>query len=315
MVRRRHAPELMFGRASATPQPTHDLLDTGDVAEMVRRFYRDVAQDDLLGPMFNEVARVDWSEHLPKLTAFWCRALFGTQGYAGNPFRAHQLIHAQRAFTVAHFERWLELFYETVEMGWVGANRRRSRPSRPTSLACTANSWWANGRVSRSRARRIMTGETETSILEFVDRDYQYGFVSPLDINLSSPLVKLIFAGGTEDIQNGVDFFWEVRREKMEPEQVERVLAYWEAALGWARTQRTVNETLLSRLSRLAPYFSALDGRAKSLLLGVIGYVHSDYSTDQTIEQLDRLVDFKPRGNRRIARQDVRGEHAQFRSR
>jgi hypothetical protein len=24
----------------------------------------------LLGPMFNDVARVDWSEHLPKLTAF-----------------------------------------------------------------------------------------------------------------------------------------------------------------------------------------------------------------------------------------------------
>jgi hemoglobin len=115
----------MFAPPRTTPRPTHDLLDTGDVAEMVQRFYRDVAQDDLLGPMFNEVARVDWSEHLPKLTAFWCRALFGTQGYAGNPFRAHQLINAQRAFTVAHFERWLDLFYETVEMGWVGANAEK----------------------------------------------------------------------------------------------------------------------------------------------------------------------------------------------
>jgi hypothetical protein len=128
-------------------------------------------------------------------------------------------------------------------------------------------------------------------IVEWICLAYLWG-----DENLSSPLVKLIFAGGTEDIQNGVDFFWKVRREKMEPEQVERVLAYWEAALGWARAQRTVNETLLSRLSRLAPYFSALDGRAKSLLLGVIGYVHSDYSTDQTIEQLDRLVDSTPAG-------------------
>ena len=64
---------------------------------MVRRFYADVAQDDLLGPMFNEVARVDWSEHLPKLTAFWCRALLGQPGYSGNPFRAHTLVHAKRA--------------------------------------------------------------------------------------------------------------------------------------------------------------------------------------------------------------------------
>ncbi len=59
---------------------------------MVRRFYADVAMDDLLGPMFNDVARVDWSVHLPKLTAFWCRALLDQQGYAGNPFRAHARI-------------------------------------------------------------------------------------------------------------------------------------------------------------------------------------------------------------------------------
>src|SRR6476619_5975753 len=91
----------------AQTPPPRDLGDRDDVAEMVRRFYRDVAQDDLLGPMFNEVARVDWSEHLPKLTAFWCRALFGESGYSGNPFRAHERVHSQRAFSAAHFERWL----------------------------------------------------------------------------------------------------------------------------------------------------------------------------------------------------------------
>lgn len=93
---------------------------------MVRRFYADVAMDDLLGPMFNDVARVDWSDHLPKLTAFWCRALLGQPGYRGNPFRAHAEVHAQRPFTAAHFERWLVLFHETLELGWVGPNARRA---------------------------------------------------------------------------------------------------------------------------------------------------------------------------------------------
>ena len=92
---------------------------------MVRRFYSDVAQDDLLGPMFNEVARVDWSEHLPKLTDFWCRILLSTPGYQGNPLRAHQVVHAKRPFTAAHFQRWLDLFFETVELGWVGPNAER----------------------------------------------------------------------------------------------------------------------------------------------------------------------------------------------
>jgi hemoglobin len=89
---------------------------------MVRRFYADVAQDDLLGPIFNVVAHVDWSEHLEKLTAFWCRAVLSIAGYEGNPYRAHQLVHGRHAFTAAHFERWLDLFHETLDLGWSGPN-------------------------------------------------------------------------------------------------------------------------------------------------------------------------------------------------
>ena len=110
----------------ARPAPSGDLDTSDQVAEMVRRFYQDVAQDDLLGPVFNDVAQVDWSEHLPKLTAFWCRALLGLEGYTGNPFRAHALINERSPFTIAHFERWLQLFGDTVELGWVGPNADRA---------------------------------------------------------------------------------------------------------------------------------------------------------------------------------------------
>lgn len=94
---------------------------------MVRRFYADVAQDDLLGPMFNDVAKVDWSEHLPKLRDFWCRALLDLPGYAGNPFRAHARVHEKRAFTAAHFERWLSLFHDTLVLGWIGPRASQAR--------------------------------------------------------------------------------------------------------------------------------------------------------------------------------------------
>lgn len=112
--------------ASRSDEVDGDLDTPEKIAEMVRRFYQDVAQDDLLGPMFEEVAQVDWSEHLPKLTAFWCRALLGIEGYVGNPFRAHALVNAQRPFTAAHFERWLELFTDTVELGWEGPRAQRA---------------------------------------------------------------------------------------------------------------------------------------------------------------------------------------------
>ena len=106
---------------------TGDLDDPEQVAEMVRRFYADVAQDSLLGPMFNDIARVDWSAHLPKLTAFWCRALLSMPGYEGNPYRSHQITNAMSPFTVAHFERWLELFTETVDLGWAGPKAEHAK--------------------------------------------------------------------------------------------------------------------------------------------------------------------------------------------
>lgn len=104
-----------------------DLDGPGEVAELVRRFYSSVDRDDLLGPMFNEVAQVDWPEHLTKLTAFWCRALFGMAGYQGNPFRAHALVHERRSFSLAHFERWLALFSRTLDDEWEGPTVEQAR--------------------------------------------------------------------------------------------------------------------------------------------------------------------------------------------
>lgn len=104
-----------------------DLDDARDVDAFVRQFYAQVSRDDLLGPVFNRVAEVDWAEHMPKLTAFWCRALFGTAGYAGNPFAAHRRVHDREPFTSAHFERWLMLFHDTLDRNWSGANVDRMK--------------------------------------------------------------------------------------------------------------------------------------------------------------------------------------------
>ena len=116
----------MMASIAPPPPPTGDLDSPAEIGEMVRRFYADVAQDDLLGPIFNHVAQVDWSEHIPKLTAFWCRALLGLDGYAGNPFHHHARVHDRHAFTSAAFRRWLELFTDTVRLGWIGSNADRA---------------------------------------------------------------------------------------------------------------------------------------------------------------------------------------------
>ena len=60
--------------------PMKDLSSRADVERLVDAFYVRVRDDRQLGPIFNDVARVDWAVHLPKMYAFWDAVLFGTPG-------------------------------------------------------------------------------------------------------------------------------------------------------------------------------------------------------------------------------------------
>jgi hemoglobin len=102
---------------SGLPVPVDDPRDLDSrpqIEWLVRDFYRQVAMDDLLGPVFAR-AHVDWSVHLPKLVDFWCWQLLGEPGYDRNPLRAHEPVHARDPFGSELYERWLELFDGTVD--------------------------------------------------------------------------------------------------------------------------------------------------------------------------------------------------------
>ncbi len=103
-----------------------DLDSPEQIAEMVRSFYATVERDELLGHVFVDVAEVDWDTHLPKLTAFWNRALLGIEGYQGNPFRQHSEVNDREPFRQEHFDRWLELFRANLDGRWAGPNVDRA---------------------------------------------------------------------------------------------------------------------------------------------------------------------------------------------
>ena len=101
-------------------RPPHDLDSRSEIHDLVVRFYREVALDDLLGPIFEEVAEVDWTTHIPKLIDFWCRVLLGEPGYDGWFLAAHQRVDAEARFEPAFFDRWLTLFVGAVDAEWTG---------------------------------------------------------------------------------------------------------------------------------------------------------------------------------------------------
>jgi hypothetical protein len=130
---------------------------------------------------------------------------------------------------------------------------------------------------------------SQERITEWICLAYLWG-----DETLDTPLMAQIVAGTADRLQYAAEFFWRVHGEKLKPEQVERVLAFWTKSLDWAKAQPEAPVALLSTLGRFATYLTTLDERAKQLLLGVVPYVHTNYSTDDMVDQLSRLVDTNP---------------------
>jgi hemoglobin len=105
-----------------TTAPHPDLTGRPDIERLVDAFYERVRGDDLLGFIFDEVARTDWEAHLPKMYAFWETVMFRSGGYTGNPLAAHAKLVPLTAMGRPQFDRWLELFRATVDDHFSGEN-------------------------------------------------------------------------------------------------------------------------------------------------------------------------------------------------
>lgn len=86
-----------------------------DVQLLVRSFYERVLNDEMLGPFFSYVRNNHWDKHLQVLDSFWSNMLFYTGGYYGNPLEVHKTMHHFKKLERKTFERWLQLFNQTVD--------------------------------------------------------------------------------------------------------------------------------------------------------------------------------------------------------
>lgn len=87
-----------------------------NIKQLVWHFYQKIQQDELLGPIFNEVAQVDWSHHLPLICQFWNSILLKTHEYHGNAYRKHVNLGQKIKLNETHFKRWLQLFEQEASV-------------------------------------------------------------------------------------------------------------------------------------------------------------------------------------------------------
>ena len=96
-----------------------DIETEQDVKLLVGYFYTRIREDAVLGNIFDNIATVDWSGHIPTMCEFWETVLFQQPGYKGNPLLPHiQLDRRMRTefdagLQPADFDRWIQLFHTT----------------------------------------------------------------------------------------------------------------------------------------------------------------------------------------------------------
>ena len=94
----------------------HDILTREDIRLLVDSFYSQVREDSLLKDIFEHAIGEEWPRHLDKMYRFWETVLLDLHTYSGAPF----IPHARLPIDTEHFQRWLTLFYATVDRHFSG---------------------------------------------------------------------------------------------------------------------------------------------------------------------------------------------------
>ena len=95
----------------------HQTITRENIKTLVDRFYSKILKDELLADFFieklgDEMITDEWQRHLKLLTDFWASITLGDSAYNGQPVKPHMHMQGLQRET---FERWLELFFETVD--------------------------------------------------------------------------------------------------------------------------------------------------------------------------------------------------------
>lgn len=111
-----------------------DLKNRKDIEKLVDAFYEKVKADAVIGFFFNDVAQVNWNQHLPIMYDFWENILFYHGNYSGNPMTVHKALHQKSTMTQQHFQHWILLFKTTVDELFLG-NKAEEIKDRAQNIA------------------------------------------------------------------------------------------------------------------------------------------------------------------------------------
>lgn len=111
------------------PSAKPDITSRAAIQQLIDTFYTQVRKDELLGFIFEKVASTDWNHHLPRMYDFWDSLLFQKNIFRGNPLAIHAALAERTPMGREQFQRWLTLFFSTVDAHFEGPNATRIKNS------------------------------------------------------------------------------------------------------------------------------------------------------------------------------------------
>ncbi len=95
-----------------------DIQNRQDIDRLMNAFYSKAMNDDVIGYIFTDVAKLDLEHHLPIIGDFWETIVFQNPIYAKhgrNPLDIHGKLNEMTPLLPEHFTRWLEIFNRTTD--------------------------------------------------------------------------------------------------------------------------------------------------------------------------------------------------------
>ena len=110
-----------------SPECKPDMDSRANVECFVDHFYESMLGDEVLSPIFLDVAAIDLSVHLPHIKDYWCKLLLGEKGYKRHTMNIHRALHGKRELRGEDFERWLALFTRTADTHFAGNKTEQAK--------------------------------------------------------------------------------------------------------------------------------------------------------------------------------------------
>lgn len=101
----------------------NDIETRLDIDALMRSFYQKAINDEMIGYIFTDVAKLDLEKHLPVIGDFWENLLLGAnvyQRHGRNPLQIHANLNEKTPLKSEHFRRWLEIFREVLDDSFSG---------------------------------------------------------------------------------------------------------------------------------------------------------------------------------------------------